>query len=71
MDNGRENRRPGKAQIRDNDGKEQEVKICISALTKILNKVILIMKGLGSLAKCLAQRKSLIKLALSLLLLLL
>lgn len=69
MDNGRENRRPGKAQIRDNGGKEQEVKICISALTKILNKVILIMKG--SLAKCLAQKKSLIKLALSLLLLLL
>lgn len=52
----------------DNDDKEQEVKICISALTKILNKVILIMKGLGSLAKCLAQKKSLIRLALSLLL---
>lgn len=66
-----EDRRLGKAQIREDDGKEQEGKICISVLTKILNKVILIIKGLGSLAKCLAQKKSLIKLALSLLLLLL
>lgn len=63
MDNGREDRRPGEAQIRDNDGKEQEVKICISVPTKILNKVILTMKGLGSLVKYLAQKKFLIKLA--------
>ena len=48
---------------RDNDGKEQEVKICISVPTKILNKVILTIKGLGSLVKYLAQKKFLIKLA--------
>ena len=34
VDNGREDRRPGEAQIRDNDGKEQEVKICVISAHK-------------------------------------
>lgn len=38
VDNGREDRGPGEAQIRENNGKEEEVKICISALTKLLSK---------------------------------
>lgn len=63
MDNGREDRRPGEGADQVNDGKEQKRKYAYQCPQKSLNKVILTMKGLGSLVKYLRTEEILIKLA--------